>query len=178
MVGIDLAHAVGNVPLELHDWDVDFAVWCSYKYLNGGPGCRGRLLSSTAEARAEHPDLRTLRRLVGQRSGQRRFRMHLETRVPATPDGRRLAAEQPADICDGAAASLSGDLRGGRVWKRCARSPETVDRLSGGLGRSRAAAGRIEVLTPRDPAARGCQLSLRALDRPARDCSVRCRTRP
>ena len=62
-IGWDMAHATGNVPLQLHDWDVDFAAWCNYKYINAGPGAVGGLfvhekhgkVDMTARERGEEP---------------------------------------------------------------------------------------------------------------------------
>jgi kynureninase len=52
-IGWDLAHAVGNVPLKLHDWNVDFAAWCNYKYMNGGPGVIGGLFVHEQHGKVE-----------------------------------------------------------------------------------------------------------------------------
>src|SRR4051794_13514768 len=89
-VGIDLAHAVGNVPLSMHDWNVDFAVWCSYKYLNSGPGA-----VAGAFVHERHATNTGLPRLAGWfgNDPNTRFRMQLEPEfIPvASADGWQIS---------------------------------------------------------------------------------------
>ena len=55
VVGWDLAHTIGNVPLKLHDWNVDFAIFCSYKYLNASAGCIGGIFVHSKHFNERYP---------------------------------------------------------------------------------------------------------------------------
>ena len=154
-IGLDLAHAIGNVLLRLHDWDVDFAVWCSYKYLNGGPGAIGG--GFVHERHARRVDLPRFAGWWGH-DPDTRFAMPAEFTPVAGAQGWQLS--NPPVL---AAAPLLASLD---LFRRAGlgRLREKSLALTGFLRRSLEEAlprGRLEILTPREPAAHGCQLSLR-----------------
>jgi len=156
VLGVDLAHAAGNVPLRLHDWGVDFAVWCSYKYLNAGPGA---VAGCFVHARHGAQDGRP--RFAGWWGNDpaRRFRMDEERRFEPFPGAEGWQLSNPPIL---ALAPLRASLelfeRAGMERLR-AKSLRLGDYLRGWI--EQLDDPRFEVLTPADPAARGCQLSLR-----------------
>ncbi len=87
VAGWDLAHAAGNVPLSLHDWDVDFAAWCSYKYLNAGPGALAAVFVHERHLGTELP------RFEGWWSTEQstRFEMAPVSRPPATVEAWQVS---------------------------------------------------------------------------------------
>src|SRR3954447_14381921 len=155
-VGIDLAHAVGNVPLALHDWDVDFAVWCSYKYLNAGPGS-----VAGAFVHERHATDRSLPRLAGWWGNDpaTRFRMQLEPDfVPvASADSWQISNPPIFSMAPLRASLAIFDEAGGMEALR----PKSV-RLTGYLQflLDRAPSKLFTIITPKEPEERGCQLSI------------------
>lgn len=82
IIGWDLAHAAGNVPVKLHDWGVDFAAWCTYKYMNAGPGAIAGLFVHEKHGKVEYPegsDKPVFRhRLTGWYGGDRASRFQMD----------------------------------------------------------------------------------------------------
>lgn len=153
-IGWDLAHAVGNIPLQLSEWGPDFACWCSYKYLNGGPGAPGGCF-----IRSDHCHNTSLQRLAGWWGHERstRFQMRPDF-VPAAdasgwqlsnPPILSLAATQPAlelfQQAGGMRPLRQKSLQMTQFFRECLQ--HCCER-------------KVTVLTPESPAEHGCQLSL------------------
>ncbi|MGH8150844.1 MAG: kynureninase, partial [Steroidobacteraceae bacterium] len=151
IVGFDLAHAIGNLPLALHDSEADFAVWCSYKYLNSGPGAIGGCF-----VHARHgadPDIPRLAGWWGHEAATR-FRMAPEFRAAAGAEGWQVS--NPPILSSAPLIASLEIFRAAGIERLRAKSVALtgfLDRLLQPLP--------VTLVTPSDAAARGCQLSFR-----------------
>jgi len=148
--GFDLAHAIGNLPLALHDTGADFAVWCGYKYLNGGPGA---LAGAFVHARHAHSDLPRLAGWWGHDPATR-FQMGPDFNAASGAAGWQIS-NPPILSATPLLASLPLFAAAGRLALQ-AKTRSLGQLLLDGLAVH--CAQTLQVITP---AARGCQLSLR-----------------
>lgn len=161
IVGLDLAHAAGNVPLALHDWNIDFAVWCSYKYLNSGPGAVGGCF-----VHERHAKNAKLQRLAGWWGNDptTRFQMHLQPDfVPVETAEAWQVSNPPILSMAPLRASLAIFDEAGMSALR-AKSEQLTGYLQFLIDRM--PSEKYEVITPREAHARGCQLSILAKQHP------------
>jgi kynureninase len=151
--GFDLAHAVGNVDVALHDSGADFAAWCHYKYVNSGPGA---VAGAFVHERHAHEDLPRFAGWWGHDPATR-FRMGPDFVPAAGADGWQLS-NPPILAMAPLRASLELFDRAGMPTLR-AKSASLTGYLEALIDER--LADVLDVVTPRDPARRGCQLSLR-----------------
>ena len=154
IVGLDLAHAVGNVELALHDWDVDFAVWCTYKYLNSGPGAVAGCF--VHERHARNTELKRLAGWWGQDKATR-FEMKDPFRPIPTAEGWQLS-NPPILAMAAVRASMEVFHDAGGMGPLREKSLKLtglfVELIKDRLGDA------VNIITPLDKTQRGCQLSL------------------
>jgi kynureninase len=153
MAGFDLAHAIGNVPVDLHDSGADFAVWCSYKYLNSGPGAVAGAFVHERHARSAHP------RFAGWWGHDEATRFKMGPEFVPTPgaDGWQLS-NPPILAMAPLRVSLPVFVEAG-----LSRLREKSLALTAFLANTieRELSEVLAISTPREPERRGCQLSLR-----------------
>lgn len=172
MVGWDLAHAVGNVPVELHEWNVDFAIWCTYKYLNCGPGSIGGCFVHERHGKVKEVEVNGTAsfeyrpRLTGWWGSSKSSRFAMTNEFHPIPGAAGFQLSNPS-VADTTALKASLD-----VFKQT--DIETLrnksirltkylkDLLEMVAKEQDAVSGRcFTLITPRNPYRRGAQLSIR-----------------
>ena len=158
VVGFDCAHAAGNLELRLHDWDVDFAVWCSYKYLNGGPGA-----VAGAFVHERHSSSFDLPRFAGWWGNNKQTRFLMGPDFDCLPGAEGWQLSNPP-ILQMAALRASLEIFDEATMPalraRSERLTAYLESLIDGIDDP-----RVSIVTPREPAQRGCQLSIRVGDK-------------
>ena len=155
--GFDLAHAAGNVSIKLHDWDVDFACWCSYKYLNSGPGgVAGAFINQ------KHITNKKMLRLAGWWGQDKvnRFKMEKDFDPIPTAEGWQLSN---APVLSMAAHKASLDIfHEAGINNLIAKGQQLSNYLLFILDEINETAHEniIEIITPRNETEKGCQVSM------------------
>ncbi|KAF1959520.1 kynureninase [Byssothecium circinans] len=182
LVGWDLAHAVGNVPVKLHDWNVDFAAWCNYKYMNGGPGVIGGLFvhdhhgkvedaqpptkdgmhaPQTGDAIHDNDTKLVYRpRLSGWWGSDKGSRFHMENKFVPIPGASGFQLSNPSAL-DMTSVLASLDVFAKTdIESLRRRSLRLTAYLEARLLRYEGGKPPYKIITPLDPTERGAQLSV------------------
>lgn len=158
IVGFDLAHAAGNLYLKLHDWNVDFAPWCSYKYLNGGPGAVGGCFIHERHAKSFD-----LPRFAGWWGHDK------ETRFLMGPDFVPISGAEGWQISNPPILQMAALRASLEIFEEAGMKAlrEKSEKLTGYLEfmLDQIGSDKISIRTPGDPAQRGCQLSISVKDK-------------
>jgi kynureninase len=162
LAGFDLAHAIGNVPLKLHTWKVDFAVWCTYKYLNSGPGAAGGLF-----VHEQHGNNKAIPRMAGWwgQEEKERFAMKPGFKPMQGAEGWQLSNAPVFNMAaQRVALTLFKEAGLANVYNKGKTMGEYFMECLITLGAPVKQERRLysfSIITPSHAARRGCQLSLR-----------------